>query len=77
MNVLNKPNYSFRLACILVNRGGSHRRPRGRSPYPLRVRGVGHVCPRRLLHGLLVELVFGERRGTQWAHPQRRGDADL
>lgn len=47
------------------------------SPDPLGVRGVRHVCPRGLLHGLLVELVFGERSGAQWTHPERGGDADL
>lgn len=47
------------------------------SPDPLRVGRVGHVRPRRLLHGLLVELVFGQGHGAQRTHPQRRRDADL
>lgn len=47
------------------------------SPDPLRVRGVWHVCPCRLLHGLLVELVFRERSGAKWTDPERGGDADF
>lgn len=47
------------------------------SPDSLRVGGVGHVCPCRLLHGLLVELVFGKRRGAEWTDPERGGDADF
>lgn len=47
------------------------------SPDPLGVGGVWHVCPRGLLHGLLVELVFGERGGAQRTHSERWGDADL
>lgn len=47
------------------------------SPDPLRVGGVWHVCPCRLLHGLLVELVFGERGGAKWTNPKRGGDADF
>lgn len=46
-------------------------------PDPLGVGWVGHVRPRRLLHGLLVELVFGQGNRPQRADPQRRGDADL
>lgn len=47
------------------------------SPDPLRVRGVGHVRPCRLLHRLLVELVFGERGWTQRTNTERWGDVDL
>lgn len=46
-------------------------------PDPLRVRGVGHVRPCRLLHRLLVELVFGERGWTQRTNTERWGDVDL
>lgn len=46
-------------------------------PDPLRVGGVWHVCPCRLLHGLLVELVFGERGGAKWTDTERGGDADF
>lgn len=56
---------------------GEETHRRRTSPDPLRVGRVGHVGPRRLLHGLLVEMVFGQGHGTQGAHPQRRGDADL
>lgn len=47
------------------------------SPDPLRVRGMRHVCPRRLLHCLLVQLVFRERCGAERADSQRGGDADF
>lgn len=63
------------LICQCVH--GEETRRRCTSPDPLRVGRVGHVGPRRLLHGLLVEVVFGQGHGTQGAHPQRRGDADL
>lgn len=46
-------------------------------PDPLGVGGVWHVSPRGLLHGLLVELVFGERCWTKWTDPERGGDADF
>lgn len=40
------------------------------APDPLGVGRVGHVRPRRLLHGLLVELVFGHGNRPQRADPQ-------
>lgn len=59
------------LPCGLV-RGGKKS-----APDPLWVGRVGHVCPRCLLHGLLVDLVFGEGNWPQRADSQRRRDVDL
>lgn len=55
---------------LMMEGQGGARVPHQVLPDPLRVGGVGHVCPCRLLHGLLVDVVFGERRGAQRTDPQ-------
>lgn len=47
------------------------------APDSLGVGWVWHMRPRLLLHGLLVDLVFGQGNRPQRTHPQRWGDADL
>lgn len=46
--------------------------PCGPSPDTLRVRGVRHVVPGGLFHGLLIELLLGEGHRAQWTDTQRQ-----
>lgn len=72
----NKHFSSF-LSTFLSLGGEKAERVHLTAPGPLGVGRVGHVRPRRLLHGLLVQLVFGQGEGPQRAHAQRGRDVHL